>query len=213
MRILPIAPDGWRFILPLTIAGLWCVWFSNPVLRGLGAVLLIGGIFSLFFFRDFVGNGPRDERLILSPGDGRILEAAEIEDPTHGRGLLIRIFLSIFDGHVQRVPVSGPVKRRVYKRGRFLDARDPRAHIENEQNTIEISTPQGTVVVTQIAGLIARRILCTVKEGDAVRQGERYGLIRFGSQVDLFIVGPAEALVTAGDRVKAGLVGVARWRS
>ncbi len=150
--------------------------------------------------------------MILSPGDGRILDVAVLDEGDYAGHRVIRIFLSIFDGHVQRSPLRGRVERIDYRKGVFFDARDPRAHVENEQNALTLSSEKGRVVVTQIAGLIARRIVCWVKTGQELKAGERLGLIRFGSQVDLFLPPTADVVIAPGARVVSGKTVVARWK-
>ncbi len=179
---------------------------------GLGVLSVLAALFCLYFFRDFDRTTPLDDSLIFSPGDGRVLDASQIETTSEGTYRVIRIFLSVLDGHVQRSPVKGQVRKVEYKKGLFWDARDPRAHVENEQNAVFLQTPRGIVIVKQIAGLIARRIVCWVKEGTALSQGERYGLIRFGSQVDVFLPTSVDVLVQVGQRVVGGETVLARWR-
>lgn len=210
---IPIAADGWRFILPLALAGAGLIWLRQAWSLWLGGLLLLATAFCVFFFRDFNRNTVMDRAAVYSPGDGKILEVATLaEGPNKGRKI-IRIFLSVFDGHVQRSPVKGVVSRVIYKEGRFLDARDIKAHVENEQNSVILETAHGPVEVIQIAGLIARRIVCWVKEGQALEQGERYGLIRFGSQVDLILPADIMPTVNVGDRVVSGETVVARWKN
>jgi len=159
--------------------------------------------------------GPREEsrgrpEVCPGPGDGRIIELAEEPHPYFGaKTQVIRIFLSIFDVHVQHSPISGTVTRTEYKEGKFLDARDPKAAHENESNSIYIENAHTKVVVKQIAGLVARRIACKVRRGDIVRVGQRLGLIRFGSQVDLYLPPEVEVCVALGDRVVSGVSVVA----
>jgi phosphatidylserine decarboxylase len=179
----------------------------------LGVVGVVLGVFSLFFFRDFDRATPPNESLIYSPADGKVMEAAILtEGPNQGL-MQVRIFLSVFDGHIQRVPAAGVIKKIDYKKGLFLDARDPKAHIDNEQNTIVLETSKGTLIVKQIAGLIARRIVCYVKEGAQLVQGERYGLIRFGSQVDVIMPPSVRVLVKEGQRVVGGETVLGEWPS
>ncbi len=206
---IPIAADGWRFILPLLVVGLGLVWVRQNWSVSLAGILFLAAAFCAFFFRDFNRVTPKDPAAVYSPGDGKILEVSHFPD---GK-LLIRIFLSVLDGHVQRVPVEGRIEKIVYKKGTFLDARDPQAHVQNEQNTITLSTPRGSVEVSQIAGLIARRIVCWVKEGDLLSQGERYGLIRFGSQVDVILPAGTEPSVAVGEKVWGGLTVLAKWKT
>lgn len=196
----------------MVILGSLLIYIGNPALWGLGVLSLLAAAFCLYFFRDFDRSTTADDSLVYSPGDGRVLDASQTEITADGTYRVIRIFLSVLDGHVQRSPVKGTVAKVEYKKGLFWDARDPRAHVENEQNSVTIATPHGTVLVKQIAGLIARRIVCWVKEGSKLDQGERYGLIRFGSQVDVLLPTSVEVLVKNGDRVVGGETVLARWR-
>jgi len=206
-----IVREGWPFVLGfLAVSGLClgaAAFFQNGILSGLGGLSLLAAGFCAYFFRDPSRIIPEGERLLLSPAYGKILEIVEGRDPiATGPVWVLRIFLSVFDPHLQRSPVAGRVKRIEYKKGKFLDARDPKAPFENEQNRIEIVPDSGVpaLVVTQIAGLIARRIVCWVKEGQNVQAGERIGLIRFGSQVDVVMPKTARLRVKQGDFVTAG---------
>ncbi len=210
-----ICKEGWPFIGGCFGAGLLLLqaarYMGSGVLGLLSGILFLGAAFCAYFFRDPIRRIPAGASLVLSPADGKILDVAEEKDPaTQQTSWMIRIFLSVFDPHLQRSPMTGTVQSIRYRPGKFFDARDTRASIENEQNRIEILSPKGTiripyvVRVTQIAGLIARRILCWVREGDAVQAGQKIGLIRFGSQVDLALPRAAKLRVKAGDRVKAG---------
>jgi phosphatidylserine decarboxylase len=197
-----ICREGWPFVLGSGGAGLFLLLMahvSSSSFTGVLAVLaLVLAVFSVYFFRDPVRKIPSGERFILSPADGRILEVKEG---------VIRIFLSLFDVHIQRSPITGRIRTVRHKAGKFLDARNPRAALENEQNRIEIFPAEmgaENVVVTQIAGLLARRIVCWVKEGQPVKRGEQIGLIRFGSQVDVTLPKAAKIRVRTGDRVRAG---------
>jgi phosphatidylserine decarboxylase len=179
----------------------------------LGFVCALLGVFSIFFFRDFDRATVPSDALVYSPADGKVMETAILSDGPYKGQMQIRIFLSVFDGHVQRVPAAGVVKKIEYKKGLFLDARDPNAHIDNEQNTIFLETAKGTLIVKQIAGLIARRIVCYAKEGSHFAQGERYGLIRFGSQVDVIMPASVRVLVKEGQRVTGGETVLGEWPS
>lgn len=211
MRI-PIAADGWRFIIPLALLGGFFVWMGGILTVPLGVLLLLATLFCVNFFRDFDRPTPIDPALIYSPGDGLVVAVdAVLDGPYQGRPI-IRIFLNVFDVHVQRVPVSGRISRVEYKKGKFFDARHEKAHIENEQNLVTVETDRGPLVINQIAGLIARRIVCWRKEGDMVKQGERYGLIRFGSQVDvIFPAAGAQMVAKVGEKVVGGETVIARW--
>lgn len=209
---MKIVREGWPFIIGcLVVADL----FLLGAILGKYRLLLIPAVvffiltaFCGYFFRDPARVVPKDDSLVLSPADGRVLEVIEGQDPIDsGSVWIIRIFLSVFDPHLQRSPIAGRVQRIAYKEGKFLDARDPKAPFENEQNRIEIVSTSGSsmkLVVTQIAGLVARRIICWVKEGQTVAAGERIGLIRFGSQVDVVLPKSCTVQVKAGDVITAG---------
>lgn len=182
-------------------------WWSLP-----WAVLLaLASVFCLYFFRDLDRPTVLDRQLIYSPGDGKVMAVEPIVSGPQAGHTLIRIFLSVFDGHVQRSPVAGTVQKVVYKKGAFLDARNPEAHVRNEQNEVTFVTENGPIVVTQIAGLIARRIVCWAKEGIKIEQAQRYGLIRFGSQVDVLLPPNTKILVGADQRVVGGMTVLAQW--
>ena len=202
-----IVKEGWPFILGCLVASDLFLLGSIFLKRGfwlfvvLAIVFFVLTVFCAYFFRDPARVIPQDEKLILSPADGKILEIIEGKDPGFAEPVwILRIFLSVFEPHLQRSPVKGRVKAIAYKKGKFLDARDPQAPFQNEQNRIEI----GGVVITQIAGLIARRIVCWVKEGQSVQAGEKIGLIRFGSQVDMVFPKNVTLRVKTGDFVTAG---------
>jgi phosphatidylserine decarboxylase len=216
-----IAKAGRPFILGcfFTATAVWILGgvVQGPisvVLRTLAGIPFLGGFFCAYFFRDPPRVIPAGDHLILSPADGKVTEVIEVTDPLYNEPVwVLRIFLSVFDPHIQRTPVAGKVQGIRYTAGCFLDARHPKACFDNEQNRIEIS-PVGRLaaaplVVTQIAGLIARRIVCWVNEGQSLAAGEQIGLIRFGSQVNLVMPKSVRLKVKAGDRVEAGATVVA----
>lgn len=209
--LFSIAGDGWKFVFGFAAAGAALMFIGHWAPRWLGGVLLLAAVFSLYFFRDGRRAIPTTDD-ILSPADGRVLEVADIDGEGYGRGRVVRIFLSVLDGHVQRAPVAGKVTATHYRPGSFLDARHPRAPFENEANAIHFESARGPVMIRQIAGLIARRILCWVRVNDSVQLGERVGLIRFGSQVDLYVPSGTDILVKEGQRVRAGETVMARWK-
>ncbi len=200
--------DGYKFAaapLLLAVVALGFHW------NWLGGVLLVLGAFVLFFFRDPERTIPSDPDLILSPADGRVMEVVE-EARGGNAGRRISIFLSIFDVHVNRAPVAGRIAAMEYRKGRFYGAMRGRASEENEQNVIHVSTERGEVVFKQIAGWVARRILCWKAVGDPVTRGERVGMIRFGSRVDIWLPDRVEILVRPGQHVAGGSSILARWR-
>jgi phosphatidylserine decarboxylase len=208
-KLSPIAADGWKFVIGFGALGTLIFvfeWFSVF----LGLFFIFVSLFSLAFFRDPERKIPVTDD-ILSPADGTVLEVVTVDGEGYGPGRVIRIFLSVFDGHIQRSPLAGTVKTITYLPGVFLDARDPRAPFANEANLIEIVSPRGRLLVKQIAGLIARRIVCWVSLEDSVEAGERLGLIRYGSQVDLYVPADVDVCVKEGDRVVGGQTSVARF--
>ncbi len=184
-------------------------WQSRAPRLALGglALLAIGfTLFSAYFFRDPDRAVPTDRSLVVSPADGKVLSVEEVTETSFMDGpcLRVTIFLNVVNVHVQRVPVSGTVRHYEYRPGKYLVAWEPKASELNEQASIGIETPAGPVLVRQIAGLVARRIVTRPREGDPVERGERYGLIRFGSRVDLFLPLDWEITVEPGDKVAAG---------
>jgi phosphatidylserine decarboxylase len=198
MRI-PIVADGYRFIIPLAIITVGLALSPLVWLAGVSGLLLL---FVLNFFRDPDRDIPNEEGVIVSPGDGKIVEIIEEKDPMLDEPYRrVSIFLNVFNVHVQRIPVGGRIGQVKYNKGKFLNAASHKASLENEQNAMIIDTGKQKVLVKQIAGLIARRIVCWAKEGDNYSLGQRYGLIRFGSRVDLFLQLSAEVKVSLGDHV------------
>lgn len=187
---------------------LWVLSRIVPWAGTAAALAAAGSVACLGFFRDPERKIPDDPDLILSPADGRVLEVAPA-----GEGTRISIFLSVLDVHVNRSPIAGRVGEVVHTPGRFLAAFDTRASDLNEQTRVPIEGRRGAVVVKQIAGLIARRIVCRVGAGAELAAGERFGLIRFGSRTDLMLPRGARATVTAGDRVRGGSSVVAKWEN
>jgi len=206
--MLPIAAAGWPFILvPLALAlGAWGAGWPKA---GLALGLLAG--FMAFFFRDPERTPPAAPGAVLAPADGRVAEIrGPVEDPFVGRGRQISIFLSPLDVHVNRSPIAALVADVQYRPGAFRPAYRAEASELNERNAIALQGQEARVVVRQIAGVLARRIVCWLRPGDKVAAGERIGLIRFGSRVDLVVPWNIEPSVRVGDRVRAGetIVGV-----
>lgn len=211
---LPIAKEGLPFILKFLAGCFILALFPYLCCRILSALFLALAVFCVFFFRDPEREPIQDPAFILAPGDGRVLQVSEEFSPhLGGPTKVIKIFLSIFDIHVQRSPIAGTITAIEYRNGKFLDARHPLAASENEQNTIVIENERCKVAVKQIAGFIARRIACWVSSGDSVNLGQRLGLIRFGSQVDLFLPLEAELCVAKGEKVMGGISAVAVLKS
>ncbi len=201
---LPIERDGFIFILPtLALSGLLFL-LRYP---GMATVVLSVAAFLAYFFRDPERVIPHGERLILAPADGRIVAIKPFTDwtgPFGGPLTRVSIFLSVLDVHVNRAPLTAVVNAVAHTPGRFMAAWGEVASAENEQTLIQFASPDGDVWVKQIAGLLARRIVCRVKPGQKVAAGDRIGLIRFGSRVDCILPATAELKVRRGQAVKGG---------
>jgi phosphatidylserine decarboxylase len=197
-------------------------WFAaGPLLVGIlaaalhwswiGGVLIFLGVFVLFFFRDPERTPPQDPNMIVSPADGRVMEV--VEESREGKpGRRISVFLSIFNVHVNRSPVAGRITAIKYRTGKFYAAMRGRASAENEQNEFRVQSDRGEVIFTQIAGWVARRIVCWKAVGDSVIRGERVGMIRFGSRMDIWLPDGVEILVQPGKYVAGGSSILARWK-
>jgi phosphatidylserine decarboxylase len=201
MRI-PIAKDGYIFIFPLAVlTGIfWALsWFW---VTGLFVGLFL---FVTWFFRDPERSVPEDPNAIVSPGDGKIVEIISEKDPLLDEAYTrVSIFLNVFNVHVNRVPISGKIQATRYNPGKFFNAASHKASLDNEQSAILLNNGHVTILVKQIAGLIARRIVCWAKEGDEYQRGQRFGLIRFGSRVDIFLPEGTDIKVAIGDIVNGG---------
>jgi phosphatidylserine decarboxylase len=191
---------GWPFILgALVIAVALGIWLG----RAWAVPFLILSAFFLFFFRDPDRNPPKDDRLVLSPADARIMVAGETVWPgaPPGEWQVVSMFLSPMDVHVNRAPVSGTVARVEYHPGKFYPAFKKEAGELNEWTEVWFNRPGGAIVVRQIVGILARRIVCRVKAGDHVAAGDRFGVMKFGSRIDMFLPRTATINVKVGDKV------------
>jgi phosphatidylserine decarboxylase len=215
--VIRTAPEGRRFIL-----GAWAIAVVLIVLAvrsgsagwWIGAALWIAlAVWVVAFFRDPERPWALGERLVLAPADGKVVSVIETDEPTFhgGRALRISIFMNVFDCHVNRYPVSGTVAYRHYNPGKFWHAAAEKSSLDNEQSSVGVATARGKVLIRQIAGLVARRIVTDHEVGTEVRQGQRLGMIRFGSRVDLFLPVGTRALVHTGDTTRVGVTVVAEW--
>src|SRR6267378_3635348 len=198
--------EGYYFGLPLLLGGVSFLlhWYAAAVVL----VLLAAFVFS--FFRDPERVIPTEPGAVVSPGDGRVVVVTD--EANAGRpGKRVSIFLAVWNVHVNRSPAAGTITKLEYRPGKFLAAMRDRASLENEQNVFTLSTDAGEMVFKQIAGLIARRVVSWKKAGEKVARGERIGLVRFGSRVDVWVPNEAEILVKVGDNVKGGSSVLARW--
>ena len=204
-QFVPVHPEGYPFIGGFALASLVLFWLWTP-LGWLGTVLTL---WCAYFFRDPPRVTPVGDGLVISPADGRIsLVVNAVPPPELSLGTKplprVSVFMSVFDCHVNRTPVSGRVERIVYTPGKFLNADLDKASEDNERNALVIANDAGRVGVVQIAGLIARRIKCWTREGQAMIAGERIGMIRFGSRVDVYLPAGTIPLVSEGQTSLAG---------
>jgi phosphatidylserine decarboxylase len=205
--------DGYKFAAPPFLAGLvalaFCFRWSAALWAGIALFVLAA--FVAYFFRDPQRVIPNDSAAIVSPADGRVMEV--VEEIFGGRpGQRISVFLAIWNVHVNRAPMAGRIEQIEYRPGRFYAAMRSRASEENEQNVIRLRTERGDLIFKQIAGWVARRVVCWKKPGDQVATGERIGLIRFGSRMDVWLPDGVEILVTPGQHVSGGSSILARWK-
>lgn len=201
--------EGYAFGFPPLVAGLAALLFQRPWTIALGVLFIALGLFVFYFFRDPERSIPAGVDEVVSPGDGRVVVVTE--EAYAGRpGKRVSIFLAIWNVHVNRAPAAGTIRKLEYKPGKFLAAWAEKASLENEQNVFTLASEHGEIVFKQIAGWVARRVVSWKKQGDAVARGERVGLVRFGSRVDLWLPENAEITVKVGESVKGGSTVVAR---
>ena len=203
-----IAREGWPILFGTVaiaiIVTVYAGWWSIP--------FWVFAIFALQFFRDPARVPPADADAVISPADGRIVCVEKVRDPHLDReALKISVFMNVFNVHSNKSPVDGEIKGRWYTAGSFVNADFDKASLENERNALWIQAARGDVLCVQIAGLIARRILCYVRTGDHLARGQRYGFIRFGSRVDVYLPTHTRAEVSIGQKVSGGRTILARW--
>jgi phosphatidylserine decarboxylase len=201
---VPFAKEGFPFIAAAAGITLIAGWLGWTPVAAAAAVLTL---FVSWFFRNPARVIPQGSRLIVAPGDGKVLAVEEEFEPRYlkDRSVRISIFLNVFDVHINRLPCDGTIEDIQYQPGLFLVASKPNATLKNEQNAVMIKTAEGAkVLCVQVAGLIARRIVCWVNPRERAVRGERYGLIRFGSRMDTFLPVGTAIKVSVGDRVKGG---------
>jgi phosphatidylserine decarboxylase len=215
--VIRTAPEGRWFI-----AGAWVVALALVVMAVrsgspawiVGAVLwFVLAVWVVAFFRDPERSWSRGERLIVAPADGKVVSVIEVDEPAFmmGRAQRVSIFMNVFDCHVNRYPADGTVAYRHYNPGEFGHAAAEKSSLSNEQASVGVTAPHGKLLVRQIAGLVARRIVTDHEVGTAVHQGERLGMIRFGSRVDLFLPLGTRVLVHVGDTTRVGVTVVGEW--
>ncbi|MGB5105092.1 MAG: phosphatidylserine decarboxylase family protein [Candidatus Zixiibacteriota bacterium] len=210
-----IERDGYRFIIPaaLVAATLWTLFVRCKCWPyAVGAVLItLLAAFIVYFFRDPERTPPAGENLVLSPGDGKIIINEKRTGSDGKPYTLVSIFLSVFDVHINRIPISGKITHVQHVPGKFHKAFQPEAVAENERTEITVASKFGDVSFSQVAGILARRIVCRIKQGDQVTRGERMGLIRFGSRIDIFLPPSVTVDVKLGDRVVGGVSVIGRF--
>jgi phosphatidylserine decarboxylase len=207
---LNFAREGYLFIGIATLAAVaafalalarrsWALWL-------LAVIVTLIALWVAYFFRDPERTGDRGAQLVLAPADGRLIMLTEVDEPAFVKGRAVRmsIFMNVFNVHVNRYPVDGTVSYVHYNKGKFINAAAEKSSLENEQMSVGIESGQHRVLVRQIAGLIARRIVTYSKVGEVVRQGDRMGLIRFGSRVDVFVPAGSRLRAKVGDLTTAG---------
>lgn len=200
---IPIAREGYPFILASIFITI-ILWF---VFQPAAYILVLWTVFVVSFFRDPERRIPADENAIVSPADGKVIIVDRIFEDRFLKAdaVKVSIFMNVFNVHVNRIPFSGKVLGVFYNPGKFISANLDKASIENEQNAVLLETANSKrIVFNQIAGLIARRIVCYLKEGDTVEKGKRFGMIRFGSRLDVYLPVDCKINVKVGDKVKAG---------
>jgi phosphatidylserine decarboxylase len=215
--VIRTAPEGRWFIIAAWLIGvallLMAVRLATPGWWVAAVLWLALAVWVVAFFRDPVRTGQRGERLILAPADGKVVSLLETDELAFlgERALRISIFMYVFNCHVTRYPTDGTVRYRHYNPGRFGHAGAEKSSLDNEQSSVGLTTGRGKLLIRQIAGLIARRIVTDHEVGTPVHQGERMGMIRFGSRVDLFLPLGTRVLVKEGDNTLVGVTVVAEW--
>ncbi len=212
------APEGKWFIVAAWIiaaALLFLAYRTDSLLWwGVAIMWVVVAVWVIAFFRDPVRAGERGDRFILAPADGKVVSVLETEEPAFfgERAARVSIFMNVFNCHVNRYPTDGMVAYRHYNAGKFGHAAAEKSSLDNEQSSVGLSTTRGKVLVRQIAGLVARRIVTDHSVGTTVKQADRLGMIRFGSRVDIFLpTGSTKVLVKVGDTTIAGVTVVAEW--
>jgi phosphatidylserine decarboxylase len=204
-QIVPVTPEGYPFIGAFAFVSLILFWLWSP----LGWLGTLATLWCAYFFRDPPRVTPVRDGLVVAPADGRVSQVTTVVPPSEfGLGAKalprISIFMSVFDCHVNRSPVTGKVEKVIYQPGKFVSADLDKASADNERNSLVIATAGTHIAVVQIAGLVARRIVCFVRNGDSINTGQRFGMIRFGSRLDVYLPESTPPLVAVGQTSIAG---------
>jgi len=212
----PVAREGYPFIAAfavLALVGAFSAWaFCSAVISVFCGLFTFLTLFTVYFFRNPERTPPPDECAVVAPADGTVIVVDRVpQTPLGHEALKISIFMSVFNVHINRAPFSGKIVELNHAPGKFFDARDERASCENERTAVVLETASGArLAFVQIAGLIARRIVCYPQKGDMLERGKRYGLIRFGSRVDVYLPADVTPLVKLGDKTISGETALAR---
>jgi phosphatidylserine decarboxylase len=212
-QMVPITPEGYPFIGAFALVSLVLFWLWSP----LGWLGTVATLWCAYFFRDPPRVTPVRDGIVVAPADGRISQVTSVAPP-HELGLgdkllpRVSIFMSVFDCHINRSPMAGRIERIVYQPGVFFNADLDKASADNERNSLVIATANARIVVVQIAGLVARRIVCFVREGQPIAAGERFGMIRFGSRLDIYLPEGVVPQVAVGQTAIAGETVIADLR-
>jgi phosphatidylserine decarboxylase len=205
--------ESLRILGPLLAGLLFSLLLPGPWAGVVALPLFLGLVFTLYFFRDPERAVPAEAAVIVSAADGVVVGVDQVDEAPQGLGRCQRVavFLSVFDVHVNRMPVAGRIEKITHTPGKFLDVRLPEAALHNEHQDWLLETEHGPVVVRQIAGLVARRIVAWASEGDSLTKGARFGMIRFGSRTEVYLPLSSNITVKPGDRVKGGLSVIGHW--
>jgi phosphatidylserine decarboxylase len=204
-QVVPITPEGYPFIGAFALISLILFWLWSP----LGWLGTLATLWCAYFFRDPPRVTPVRDGLVIAPADGRVSQVTSAVPPSElGLGAKplprVSIFMSVFDCHVNRSPIAGKIEKIVYQPGKFFNADLDKASADNERNSVVIATAGARIAVVQIAGLVARRIVCSVRSGDSISAGQRFGMIRFGSRLDVYLPEGIPPLVAVGQTAIAG---------
>lgn len=204
-QVVPVTPEGYPFIGAFALISLILFWLWSP----LGWLGTLATLWCTYFFRDPPRVTPVRDGLVVAPADGRVSQVTSAVPPSElGLGAKplprVSIFMSVFDCHVNRSPIAGKIEKIVYQPGKFFNADLDKASADNERNSVVITTAGARIAVVQIAGLVARRIVCSVRSGDTINAGQRFGMIRFGSRLDVYLPEGIPPLVAVGQTAIAG---------
>ncbi len=205
--------DAYPFIIVFVVLGILCIllgWGYSQFLFIPAGIFILLALFVAYFFRNPERDCPIDQKLVVSPADGQVVKVRPIDEAHPEQGTFVSIFLSVFDVHINRSPIAGRIVNIKYQKGKFLNALNHKSSTENEQNIVTVENDLMTVTFTQIAGVIARRIVFWNKVGDVLELGQRVGLIKFGSRTDLLLPGQVKLKVKQGDKVVGGLTVIGR---